>query len=271
MQKSSEALPALLLQATEKKEGGGTVEAPRVERPKERMVERRGFQKVPEWTGKPESFVDFRFRLRGFLGTEGHFLPLLDWVERHALDDGSRGKITSMVQAMEMKEGASERDAWGGWQTRAFSMHGGEDSEDEDVQGSGRKAKFADGVRPCRLPGERTPVESWTDDRIQWYGENLFQCLQSLLQGQHMTDLLRNLEGLQPVAARGFEAWFRLNRDVKGATGPRLIQLASRIFYPTRAKAGAMGAALEAWEADIRDFEQSGQRLGPILSSRTSV
>ena len=82
-----------------------------------------------------------------------------------------------------------------------------------------------------------------------------------------MTDLLRNLEGIQPVAARGFEAWFRLNRDVKGATGPRLIQLASRIFYPSRAKAGTMGAALEAWEADIREFEQSGQRLGPILKN----
>ena len=60
----------------------------RPDRPKERMIERRGFQKVPEWTGKPEAFADFRFRLRGFLGTEDLFTPILDWVERHALNDG---------------------------------------------------------------------------------------------------------------------------------------------------------------------------------------
>ena len=88
-------------------------------------------------------------------------------------------------------------------------------------------------------------MKRWSE--LEWLGENLYQVLQSLLGGSHMTNMLRNLDHVQPSPARGCEAWFKLVRQHKGNTGPRLMHLVSEIFAPTRVKnIEQVGAALEA-------------------------
>ena len=225
-----------------------------VRRDPQRMTERRGFTKVPEFQGRPEAFEDWRFRMRGFLSSEGIFSKLLDWVDKLALadEDEHGNRVNSMVKkrAKRVKEGS---DPW--------SMPW-DDEEEYEVE-------FGEGVPAFTALGENDKIifRRWDDPEIAWYGENLYQCLQASLQGTHMTNLLRNLECITPSAARGFEAWFRLMRDFKGVTGPRLIRLAAGIFSPKRAQMTEVASALEAWEADIREFELSGQRLGSLLKT----
>ena len=54
-------------------------------------------------------------------------------------------------------------------------------------------------------------------------------------------------------------------RDCRGANGPRLLRLAVRLFNPERAKLADLASALEMWEADLLEFEQSGQKIGDTL------
>ena len=68
-------------------------------------------------------------------------------------------------------------------------------------------------------------VTSWSDPRLEWLGDNLFQVLKASFTGDHLTYMLRNLAPVTPAAAPGFEAWFSVTRDVKGNTGPRLMKL----------------------------------------------
>ena len=64
---------------------------------------------------------------------------------------------------------------------------------------------------------------------LEWHGRGILQCLQANFQGQHLRDMLRNIEGVEPVGAQGPELMFRLIRDNLGATGPCLIALANKL------------------------------------------
>merc|ERR1711994_65294 len=54
-------------------------------------------------------------------------------------------------------------------------------------------------------------IKTWTE--LEWLGENLYQVLQNLLDGSHMTYMMKNLDHLTPSSARGCEAWFKLVRN----------------------------------------------------------
>ena len=99
--------------------------------------------------------------------------------------------------------------------------------------------------------------------RIQQWGEELYACLRQNLIGSQLQAMLRNLEDFGP--ARGYEAWFRVVRDCRGANGPRLLKLAVRLFNPHRLKMAELADGLEQWEADLREFEFPGQVIGDVL------
>ena len=63
-----------------------------------RLVERRGLQKIPEFTGSPEQYDGWKFRMRGFLQTETELLKMLDWVEARAMYMG-RDAISTISEA----------------------------------------------------------------------------------------------------------------------------------------------------------------------------
>ena len=50
------------------------------------MSSRRGFEKVPAYSGKPKDFDDWRFKLEVFLGMEHGFLEFLQWAEEQAVN-----------------------------------------------------------------------------------------------------------------------------------------------------------------------------------------
>ena len=63
-----------------------------------RLAERRSFQKVPEYSGAPEGYDNWRFRFRGALSCEGEMINMLDWVEAKAVDMG-KDAISSITEA----------------------------------------------------------------------------------------------------------------------------------------------------------------------------
>ena len=65
-------------------DGGGGGRAREDRRPP--MSTRRGFEKVPAYSGKPEELDDWRFKLEVFLGMEEGFLDFLQWAEEQAVD-----------------------------------------------------------------------------------------------------------------------------------------------------------------------------------------
>ena len=108
--------------------------------------------------------------------------------------------------------------------------------------------------------------KKWSE--IEWLGDNLYEVLQGLLDGAYMTKMMQNLDHIQPYAARGCEAWFKIVRQNKGNTGPRLMRLVKEVFAPVRTKnLEQLSAAVESWEGHVQDFEITGQRLGPILKT----
>ena len=115
--------------------------------------------------------------------------------------------------------------------------------------------------------GKKYVVTNWSDERLKWHGRGLLECLQSLLQSQQHQNMLRNLENQSgDPGAQGIEAWFRILREYKGATGPRLLQIATGIFFPTKVKdLTEVPAALEAWEALVKELQTSGQPIGDLL------
>ena len=50
------------------------------------MSSRRGFEKVPAYSGKPDEFDDWRCKLKVFLGMENGFLDFLQWAEEQPVD-----------------------------------------------------------------------------------------------------------------------------------------------------------------------------------------
>ena len=50
------------------------------------MSSRRGFEKVPAYSGKPDEFDDWRFKLEVFLGMESGFLDFLQWAEEQPVN-----------------------------------------------------------------------------------------------------------------------------------------------------------------------------------------
>ena len=56
--------------------------------------------------------------------------------------------------------------------------------------------------------------------------------LPSNLQGKHMTCLIKALENYDPPESRGCEAMFKLLREFRGNTGPRLMKLVKDISAP---------------------------------------
>ena len=101
-----------------------------------------------------------------------------------------------------------------------------------------------------------------------WYGTQLYKVLRNNLTGTYMQDVLENLESLSPDHARGLEAWFRLVRNMKGATGPRMLALIISIFLPTRVKdAKLVPEMIESMEKDIRELGVMGLDIPGILKS----
>ena len=115
-------------------------------------------------------------------------------------------------------------------------------------------------LKELKLNG--VPIKKWSE--LEWLGENLWQVLQALLEGAHMTYMLRNLERVQPSPARGCEAWFKLSREHRGNTGPRLMRLVKEIFAPVRVKLEQVAGALEAWENHV-------WQIGPVTKPLLSV
>ena len=211
--------------------------------------------KVPEWSGQPDKFVDWRSRMANFLQQEGEFRAVLHWIEEHAMrtPDDPTMEVLSMLPAIEENTaGASGRDPWAE----------GRDAEAEEA----RKKKMMElgpNIKPLVL-SDRT-VRSWSDPVLGWHGQAMLQCFSANFQGKRQSDMLRNLEHVRPVAAQGIEVWFRVVREARGAAGPRRIRLAADIFHPPRAKLENVNTAWEAWEADVYEFELAGQPRGTVL------
>ena len=192
------------------------------------------------------------------LSQEGEFRAVLRWVEEHALKpvEDSSQEVMSMLPEVGMpsKEelddeiDAEPRQKLDPWAQRLETK---------------RATGFGRGVGPIRIGGKL--VDDWEDPVLAWHGEAMLMVFQANFQGKQQRDLLKNLERVQPIAAQGIEVWFKLLREFRGASGPRLIKLANSILHPARAKMKDVRGALESWESDGFDFEFSGQRLGSVL------
>ena len=154
--------------------------------------------------------------MRGFLETESGFRPLLEWIERIATieeDDSGQRPLTLLGRRMP----SIGSDPWG---------TGTEGCEYEDT--------IPPILGKLVLSPGADPITRWS--QLEWLGENLHQVLQNNLEGSHMTSLLKNLDHVRRSPARGCEAWFKLVRQHKGNTGPRLMSLIKAIFAPDRIK-----------------------------------
>ena len=223
-------------------ESGGTVAGIHGAAPqhgKMRMVERKAFQKLESFSGAQAQFETWAFKVRGFLHTEAGFRPLLDWIEKVAMveeDDHGQRPLTLMGRRTPQPGGDP-----------LHSSPEGNHFEDTIPEALGKLVLYPDGP----------PITKWSE--LEWLGENLFEVSQSLLGGAHMTQMLKNLDLVQPAPARGCEAWCKLVRQTKGNTGPRLMHLVAEIFAPTRGKnLEQLGAAVDTWEGHVQDFELSG-------------
>ena len=220
---------------------------------RQRMVERKGFAKLPEFTGDASGLDVWLFKFKGFMHQEADYRPLLQWIERHASAEEDEEKprpstlLTSQMQLAMVGEGAPAASG--------DTLYPGLSTQIPKALGA---ITLTDGV----------PITNWGDKRLEWLGDNLYEVLQAGVTGQHMTYLLRNLEPVTPTAARGCEALFRIIRAMKGDTGPRLMKLVKEIFAPKRVtNLENLGAALEAWENHVQCLELAGQRLSSILKT----
>ena len=194
-----------------------------------RMIERKAFQKLEAYNGNAAQFDTWSYKLRGFLCTEPGFRPLLEWVERIATmeeDDAGQRPLTMLG----VRCPSPGMDPW---------LPGTDGSVFQD--------EIPESLGKLFLKPGSPLITKWSE--LEWLGDNLYQVLQSLLEGSHMTTILKNLDPVQPYPARGIEAWFKLVRQCKGNTGPRLMRLVREIFAPVRIKSlEQLGGAVEAWE-----------------------
>ena len=226
-------------------------EAARPDR-RQRMVERKGFAKLPEFSVDAGSMDVWLFKFKRFMHQEPDYKPLLKWIEGHAMKEESEEKARpNTLLSSEMQQLLAED---------------GGTSETDDAGLAATATRIPVGLGGIPLAGGI--VTNWADPKLEWLGDNLYEVLQSIVTGQHMTYLLRNLEPVTPSAARGCEALFRIIRDLKGNTGPRFMQLVKEIFNPTRiSKIEQIGGALEAWGHHVQALELAGQPLSSVLKT----
>ena len=126
------------------------------------------------------------------MNSEIGFRPLLEWIERVAIleeDDGGQRPMTLLGRRTPAPGG----DPW-----------------QPGIEGNTYTDVIPEFLGPLVLKPGAQPIKKWSE--IEWLGENLYEVLQGLLEGAHMTKMMQNLDHIQPYAARGCEAWFKIVR-----------------------------------------------------------